>query len=75
MTSARLAQLLVAHALAESEPLGAVLRSLPGIAARRAASAAEAGRLERALRLVDCPADLAQLALRWPGLARPGPSP
>ncbi len=71
MTSARLAQLLVAHALAESEPLGAVLRSLPGIAARRAASAAEAGRLERALRLVDYPADLAQLALRWPAALRP----
>lgn len=66
MTPRRVTHLLVAHALAEGEPLGPLLRSLGLIA-----TAAEAGRLGDSLRGLGIPADLAQLGERWPAAVRP----
>lgn len=68
MTPLRARSLLLGHALAANEPIGAELRR-GGLA--NAADAAEAGDLSRALRLAGFPEDVAALAASWPASAAP----
>jgi hypothetical protein len=71
MTPGRLALLLAGHTLAESAPLGPVLRALPIEGADEGAAAAEAGNLGQALTRLRFPKDLVGIAELWPAALRP----
>jgi len=71
MNHSRLTLLMAGHALAEDVELSAVLRQLGRPSSEQAARAAEAGRLARSLELAGLPADLVDLATRWPAALRP----
>jgi len=71
MTTQRLAELLICHALADGQPVGPILRALPSRAATWAARLADAGKLDQALGQLGFPRDQAWVAERWPSSLRP----